>query len=320
MRKRPLGQAGVGPANHSRKATLWSAVILILLALSLPAGATVLKTGTKNQVVLQVQQWLLLLGYLKHQPTGYYGSLTEQAVKEFQAEQNIVVDGVAGRETLSLLRERICQTFRTADFVSSNDSGSLSESPSFSDRLSFSDTAGRITGGQELYVTEQYEFLPSTDHPQDGQIFQNPRSTPDGFSVHGELLSWDQVKQVFLSGDTARVLDLETGLSFRIYRHGGHLHADCEPLSPKDTAIMFAVFGGKWSWERRAVIVEVGERRIAASLNGQPHGRCSLKYNNFFGHFCVHFYQSCLHMNGKMDPTHQRMILKAAGIKESKDL
>lgn len=286
MRKRPLGQAGVGPARHSRTTILWSALVLILLALSLPVRATLLQSGTKNQVVLQVQQWLVLLGYLKHQPTGYYGALTEQAVKAFQTEQNIVVDGVVGRETFSLLRERICQTFRPTDVVSSNpDSGSLSE------RRSFYETAAR-----------------------------NTRSTPEAFPVHGELLSWDQVKQVFLIGDTARVLDLETGLSFRIYRHGGHLHADCEPLSPKDTAIMFAVFGGKWSWERRAVIVEVGEHRIAASLNGQPHGRYSLRNNNFFGHFCVHFYQSRLHKNGKLDPTHQQMILKAAGIKESKDL
>ncbi|HEY8345396.1 MAG TPA: peptidoglycan-binding domain-containing protein [Bacillota bacterium] len=286
MRKRLPGKAGAGPARHSRKTILWSAVVLILLALSLPARATVLQPGTNNQVVLQVQQWLVLLGYLKHQPTGYYGALTEQAVKAFQAEQNVVVDGVVGRETFSLLRERICQTFSSADLVSSNpDSGSLNN------RRAFYDPAGK-----------------------------NTRSIPETFPVHGELLSWDQVKQVFLIGDTAQVLDLETGLSFRIYRHGGHLHADCEPLSPKDTAIMFAVFGGKWSWERRAVIVEVGEHRIAASLNGQPHGRYSLKDNNFFGHFCVHFYQSRLHKNGKIDPTHQRMILKAAGIKESKDL
>lgn len=279
-------------------------IVLVFLCHPFSAKAMVLKPGIENQVVLQVQEWLLLLGYLKHKPTGYYGPLTVEAVKEFQAQQNITVDGVAGRQTLSLLRGEICQTFRTTKFGPVDD------------------PAGKITGKYDPSVTDLLTFnpIPSTDQTQEGNVLQIPQSAPGNFSTNGELLPWEQVKQIFPIGDTARVFDLETGLSFRVHRHGGHLHADCEPFSPKDTAIMFAIFDGKWSWERRSVIVEVGEYRIAGSINGQPHGRYTLRENNFPGHFCVHFYQSRLHKNGKIDPTHQRMILKAAGNKESKVL
>lgn len=310
MRKHNLAQTRFGSANHSRKVIIIFVITLFFLCHPFPAKTMVLKPGIKNQVVLQVQEWLLLLGYLKHKPTGYYGPLTVQAVKEFQAQQNITVDGVVGRQTLSLLRGKICQTFRTTNFVSLDNS------------VSFDDTAEKITGKYDPSVTDLLTFnsIPSTDHTQEGNALQISQSTLGSFSDSGELLPWEQVKQIFPIGDTARVLDLETGLSFRIHRHGGHLHADCEPFSPKDTAIMFAIFDGKWSWERRSVIVEVGEHRIAGSINGQPHGRYTLRDNNFPGHFCVHFYQSRLHKNGKIDPTHQRMILKAAGNKESKDL
>ena len=47
---------------------------------------------------------------------------------------------------------------------------------------------------------------------------------------------------------------------------------------------------GEWSWERRAIIVVVGGRRIAASMAGMPHGAGLIKDNDFPGHFCVHFW------------------------------
>lgn len=127
------------------------------------------------------------------------------------------------------------------------------------------------------------------------------------------LLSWEKAKTIFPVGEVARVIDWETGLSFRVYRYGGSLHADCEPYTAEDTAVMFALYQGQWNWERRAVQVLIGDHLIAGSINGMPHGRYAIKNNCFPGHFCLHFYESRLHKNSKIDRAHQEMVLEAAG-------
>jgi hypothetical protein len=130
----------------------------------------------------------------------------------------------------------------------------------------------------------------------------------------GGFLAWNQVKNIFKKLDKARVVDFETGLSFVVQRRAGFNHADVQPLSADDTAAMKAIYGGKWSWQRRAVIVELDGYRIAASMNGMPHGTGAIRGNNFNGHFCIHFRDSKTH-SGNVDDnlSHLLMVWKAAG-------
>lgn len=129
----------------------------------------------------------------------------------------------------------------------------------------------------------------------------------------GELMHWDEVKTYFAMYCWAEIIDLETGKSFRVQRRGGRYHADCQPITREDTRIMKEIYG-EWSWERRAIIVVVGGRRIAASMAGMPHGAGLIKDNDFPGHFCVHFWGSRVHASGKVDPEHQKRVLEAAGM------
>ncbi|CCO08226.1 hypothetical protein [Desulforamulus hydrothermalis] len=129
----------------------------------------------------------------------------------------------------------------------------------------------------------------------------------------GEYLSWDEVDQIFRRYTNATVVDVDTGLSFRVQRRGGTYHADVQPLTAKDTAVMKVIYDGKWSWKRKAVVVEVGGRRIAASMNGMPHGSGAIRGNNFNGHFCIHFRDSKVHQSGQENLAHQMMVWKAAG-------
>ncbi len=153
----------------------------------------------------------------------------------------------------------------------------------------------------------------------------------------GEYLDWYQeVQHIFPVGTIATVTDVDTGLSFRIMRTFGHNHADCETLSVEDTAVLKHIWGG-WSWERRAVIVTVGDRHIAASSVAMPHAGMDnhpalkpissrsggygkglnydrIKDNGMDGHICVHFRNSTLHSTDKPDPEHQKMVKKAAGL------
>ncbi|WP_413165297.1 peptidoglycan-binding domain-containing protein [Capilliphycus salinus ALCB114379] len=53
--------------------------------------------------MIQLQKRLHKIGYFNWKITGYYGSLTENAVREFQAANGLEVDGIAGNKTLAAL-------------------------------------------------------------------------------------------------------------------------------------------------------------------------------------------------------------------------
>jgi hypothetical protein len=127
-----------------------------------------------------------------------------------------------------------------------------------------------------------------------------------------KMLPWEEVNKVLPKYSKFTVLDIETGKKFKVQRRAGSHHADVQPLTPKDTKVMKKIYGGKWSWKRRAIIVISNEQWIAGSMHGMPHGAGALK-NNFPGHFCIHFYGSTTHRTNAMDLSHKLMILKASG-------
>ena len=59
--------------------------------------------GCKGARVLSLQRALKVLGYFKGTVDGVYGDLTLGAVKKFQSAKGLHVDGLAGRQTLSLI-------------------------------------------------------------------------------------------------------------------------------------------------------------------------------------------------------------------------
>ncbi len=127
-----------------------------------------------------------------------------------------------------------------------------------------------------------------------------------------ELKPWNETNKIIPTGEIFEVIDRKTGLIFQVQRRAGSQHADVQPLTETDTAIMKAIYNGKWSWKRRAIYIKKGKHMIAASMHGMPHGAGALS-NNFPGHFCIHLPGSTVHTTDKEDPTHQLMILKAAG-------
>lgn len=129
----------------------------------------------------------------------------------------------------------------------------------------------------------------------------------------GELIPWSEADQSIPRYSIFTLMDLETGLTWRTQRRAGAHHADIQPLTPQDTAILKQVYQGEWSWARRAVIVLTQEgQRLAAAINGMPHGAGAL-VNDFPGHHCLHFLDSTTHSSRKTDPAHQVMVHKAAG-------
>ncbi len=131
---------------------------------------------------------------------------------------------------------------------------------------------------------------------------------------YGTLLSWEEAQMKMPRKSVVQVTDLETGLSFRVQRRAGSQHADVQPMTKADTAIMKQIYGGEWSWKRRAIIISTDNNdRLAASMHGMPHGGDGIPNNDFSGHFCIHFLDSTTHKSDSTDLPHQLMAYKAAG-------
>ncbi|MFC5471073.1 hypothetical protein ACFPPD_20495 [Cohnella suwonensis] len=131
---------------------------------------------------------------------------------------------------------------------------------------------------------------------------------------YGRLLPWNEARSIIPRKSIFTVVDLESGLSFRVQRRAGSDHADVQPIGKEDSRIMKTIYGGEWSWDRRAIVVVTEDgHKIAASMNGMPHGGDGIPDNDFKGHSCIHFLGSSSHKSEYPDPSHQLMINKAAG-------
>lgn len=163
----------------------------------------------------------------------------------------------------------------------------------------------------EIYNKDFYLINPSSDL-KEVVLDLTALYRQEIHKTYGALLVWEEADKIFPMYATARITDIYTGASFYVQRREGSSHVDAQPLTAEDTEIMKQIYRGRWSWERKGIIVEVGGCRIAASMHGMPHGSGKIDDNNFPGHFCIHFLGSIIH-GGGMDIRHHREILKAAG-------
>lgn len=199
-----------------------------------------LKSGQSGAAVTKLQQRLLEKGYLASaQVTGKYNTATVKAVRTFQLQHSLTVNGTADSNTQAKL---FASSAKAKVAVANTDWYSSSIDSSFSKRA------------------------------------------------------------------TAVILDVRTGTRLNIRRVGGSNHADVEPSTASDTTKLKKLYGGKWSWNSRPIILITGGRYIAAAINGMPHGAQISKTNNFNGQFCLHLLNSKTHGSDCKNAAHQANI------------
>lgn len=289
--------------DRNLRCSAWILGCILLLAGVCAASeipGVVLRQGDRGEFVCELQEYLALAGYLGSSADGLFGSVTHQAVVTFQKSVGLAADGVVGRNTWdALLNKAKAASVRTY-VVESGDT--------------LYGIARRFGVSVEAIAAASGITRPESIKP--GQNVVIPSSSADASRAASarsgaELLHWDVANRVFKS--RATIIDVATGLSFEVKRRGGHNHADIEPLTSADTATLKRIYGGAWSWTRRAVIVVTGGRRIAASINGQPHGGQAISGNSCGGHICLHFLGSRTHASNSLDADHQRMVQAAVG-------
>ncbi len=124
---------------------------------------------------------------------------------------------------------------------------------------------------------------------------------------------WTQATTYWPRGTVATVIDVHTGISFKVQRTMGTNHADVEPVTTKDSAAIKLAWGGNFGWERRPVVVVYGNYRMAAGMTSTPEGSEKITNNGVTGHMNIHFLNSRTHGSNRVDPDYQAAIKAATG-------
>lgn len=287
-----------------------------------------LKQGMTGVDVTWVQNRLYNLGY-DITLSGTYDSTTIAAVKTFQSYNGLEVDGLAGKQTFTMLNSPIAR--RASD-------GPLP----YSTTLRIDDTGGAVTSMQKMLIELGYPLSANGEYDvkthnavvafqqRNGLIISGiadpltrmaimsgngltystavdelPWDTgkmeaPDQSEI--QLLHWyDKVKSSVKAGETFLVYDPNTGLSWHLVFYSLNRHADSQPASWEDTQIMNRSFG-EGSWTVHPVYVQLPDGRwTMATMHNRPHLYGSITDNGFGGHLCVHFLRD-LDECAKADP------------------
>lgn len=253
-----------------------------------------LREGDRGPMVRTLQQRLHDLQFYNGPIDGHFGVQTRLAVKLAQQFYGLSVDGIMGPATWSAIEGAEKNLPETYTVQRGDTLWNLAQRWGTSveeiQRLNSLSNQNQIREGHSLYVPGHYQV--------------EKRRVED--------LHWNEVNLLFPVNTTAIITDVATGLSLKVQRLFGSYHADIEPLTAQDTAILRQIYNGEWSWERRAVIVHLGDVLVAGSINGFPHDSQSIYHNNFNGHICLHFRGSRLHNSGHPDSDHQQEIQFAA--------
>jgi peptidoglycan hydrolase-like protein with peptidoglycan-binding domain/SH3-like domain-containing protein len=283
-----------------------------------------LKQGSTGNEVKSLQQRLYQLGYLSGNADGNFGSNTAMAVLAFQKANGLGQDGVAGPTTLSKLYSTSASPNPTASpsptpaLLKQGDSSDTVKSMQMTliDLGYLSGKADGVFGSQTFLALKAFQSnngLPSDGVAGEktlnvlGSSTAKPAPTVPGATATPKptappvntaptasqvrYANWyTEIRARCRTYPYATVYDYNTGLSWKVHMFSIGAHADSEPVSAADTAIMVQAFGGKYTWTPKSVWVVMSDGRVyMASTHDNPHGVDHNTSNNFPGHLCIHF-------------------------------
>ncbi len=289
--------------------------------------------GSSGKDVEKLQQALKIKGYFTDVVDGKYGNKTVAAVKAYQKAMGLPQTGKADYATILKLFGEVKTTTVSTDpqmngitKISQITVPSTSRKGSSGKDVLALQQALKIKGYYTAAIDSKYgdktvaavkAFQKAKGLTQDGVAGNDTIKALFGknaadYTYETERLDWfNGGSSVIPKGAVITVKDVQTGKTFRVRRWSGANHLDGEPLTAADTAAMKAIYGGSWSWARRAILVMYNGHVYAASMNGMPHGTSTISGNNFSGHFCIHFYKSRTHETNRVDEAHQNAVSRA---------
>ena len=299
----------------------------------LGAAPKATQKGSTGKDVEKLQQALKIKGYYTGVVDGKYGNNTANAVKAFQKSVGLSQTGRADNNTILKLFGSVSTTTVANDpqmkgitKISQITVPKTTQKGNSGKDVLALQQALKIKGYFTAPINSKYDdktvdavkaFQKAKGLKQDGVAGNSTIKALFGknaanYTYKTERLDWfNGGSNVIPRGAVFTVKDVNTGKTFRVKRWAGANHLDGEPLTAQDTATMKEIYGGSWSWTRRAILVMYNGHVYAASMNGMPHGTTTISNNNFKGHFCIHFYNSRTHETNRVDSAHQSAVRRA---------
>lgn len=92
--------------NRKLSSLATMAVVLLLFCQTAFAFASTLREGMRGEAVREMQQILISLEYLEGKPSGVFDKKTTDAVRRFQRDRELEVDGICGPITHAELKKK----------------------------------------------------------------------------------------------------------------------------------------------------------------------------------------------------------------------
>ena len=296
--------------------------------------------GAQGDNVTTIQQALDGLGYDTGEIDGIFGPVTYQAVKAFQKDNGLVVDGIVGKATMSVLFGDTPATKQAASSAGSQTAQGGSKIPLIPTSIATNTPDTKSQNNQEASNTSSNQSSTSTASgsgtsaaaasvadtktsaaPTSGSV-ASAASTSGGSSsavsasgTSASAASGSKTKSLDWYGEgyslinknkNITVYDLNTGVVWGAKYINGKNHADIIPASSSD-AKKIASGNITGSYVRRPVVVSIAGVNYAGSMYAVGHGETS--YCDYFkGVMCIHFTGSQTHGTQKVDADHQKAI------------
>lgn len=305
-----------------------------------------LRYGSEGAEVTTLQNRLIALGYLAGSADGKFGRDTKSAVIAFQKANGLSADGVVGEDTSAKLYASnvvsntvsSTQTLRvgavsdavrdmqnrliTLGYLENGEAdGKFGVKTSLAliefqkaNGLSADGIAGTKTFAK-LNSVSAITASGSGSSTSSGTTSNTTAAAPTVTTINASQVryaNWySEVKARCRLFPNATIYDFTTGISWQVNIFSMGAHADAEPLTAQDTDNMNRAFGGKTTWNPKAVWVVLSDGTVyMASTHNTPHDTYHIRDNNFDGHICIHFprTQAQVEKIGPYATSHQKAI------------
>ena len=311
----------------------------------------VLRFGSSGEMVRLLQERLTVLGYYSTAVDGVFGTGTAQAVTRFQKANGLSADGVVGQKTIDLLYgdAKPAASATQTPQPSAAPAATLLKTGDRGDAVKEMQkklvALGYLAAADGVYGPRTYNavvaFQKRNGLTSDGVAGAKTLARLNSGSAIGAAGSAIQAPEITPtpSGDTAFkapaasevryanwyteirararlmpdvvIYDPDTGLHYNLHMFSFGKHADSEPPTAEDTAIMYQVCGEN-SWTAKYVWVIFSDGRVyIASTHSHGHEVDHTSGNNLVGHICLHFprVMSEAEATGPYAVSHQKEIL-----------
>ena len=233
--------------------------------------------GDTGSMVKWIQEALKALDYYDGEITGHYGSRTKEAVRQFQRDQDISADGVAGPKTIARLEQ---------EYAAHNNSSSGSTTT--------------VDYNRTVYNLDWFKHQ---------SCFYNSSSfmgLRKGNTITLTDVDTGRSFKVKIQSASGNHADIEPATS-----------SDTSVLCSLYGVSTADQLESRNKYQRRAMVVTSSNGRYQAigSIYAIPHGSDTVSGNNYDGQFCLHFKNSKTHGTDIVDDDpkgHQAMISAAA--------